>query len=69
MLDAAGSLLGVISLTDVARTLGSGGGSREALSVRQIMTPIADTVPEDMSVPEMARIMAGNRHHRGGGVR
>ena len=64
VLDAAGSLLGVVSLTDVARQVGDAGGSAEPLTVRQIMTPVADTVPEDASVPLMARIMVVNHYHR-----
>ena len=70
VLDAAGSLLGVISQTDVVRTLSGlndDDGERRAaarLTVRQVMTPIADTVAEDATVPEMAKIMVAHHYHR-----
>ena len=67
VLDDQGSLLGVVSLRDVARSMddpAGDGGARPELSVRQIMTPIADTVPESMPVPEIAQIMVANGYHR-----
>ncbi len=65
VVDAAGSLLGVVSLADLARTVGEGtAGGGEALTVRRIMSPIADTVSEQTPVPEIARIMVANQYHR-----
>ncbi len=64
VVDAAGSLLGVVSLADLARTVGEGGEGADGLTVRRIMTPIADTVSEDTPVPEIARIMLDNQYHR-----
>ncbi|MCP3963785.1 MAG: CBS domain-containing protein [bacterium] len=57
--DDEGSLLGVVSVTDVNRSAAEPG-----LKVRQIMTPIADTVAEETPVPEIARIMVANHYHR-----
>ena len=64
VLDDEGSLLGVVSVSDVARSLGDPGAQRPELEVRQIMTPGADTVSEDASVPDIARIMTANKYHR-----
>ena len=66
VVDDAGSLLGVVSQADLARTLGEGGGAAGGpeLTVRRIMTPVADTVSEDATVPEIARIMVANQYHR-----
>ena len=66
VVDDAGSLLGVVSQADLARTLGEGGGGGGGpeLTVRRIMTPVADTVSEDATVPEIARIMVANQYHR-----
>ena len=66
VVDDAGSLLGVVSQADLARTLGEGGGAGggSELTVRRIMTPVADTVSEDATVPELARIMVANQYHR-----
>ena len=65
VLDDEGSLLGVVSLSDVARSLGDpADGDQPELTVRQIMTPIADTVPEDAPVSEIARVMIANKYHR-----
>ena len=66
VLDDQGSLLGVVSLSDVARSLGdpADDAGRPELTVRQIMTPIADTVPEDAPVGDIARIMIANKYHR-----
>lgn len=65
VVDAAGSLLGVVSLADLARTMGEGRGTESPeLTVRRIMTPLADTVSEDTTVPEIARIMVANQYHR-----
>jgi len=67
VIDTAGSLLGVVSRADVVRTLGStpepAAGAR-ALTVRKIMTPMADAVDETTSVPEIARLMTANHYHR-----
>ncbi len=57
--DDEGTLLGVVSVTDVNRSL-----SEPRLAVRQIMTPIADTVSEETAVPEIARIMVASDYHR-----
>ncbi|MCP4201780.1 MAG: CBS domain-containing protein [bacterium] len=57
--DDEGSLLGVVSVTDVNRS-----AAEPQLKARQIMTPIADTVSEETTVPEIARIMVGNHYHR-----
>ena len=66
VLDDEGSLLGVVSLRDVARSLDdpADNGGKPELSVRQIMTPIADTVAEDVPVAEIARTMVANKYHR-----
>ena len=65
VLDDEGSLLGVVSLRDVARSLDDpAAGDRPELTVRRIMTPIADTVTEEVPVPEIARIMVANKYHR-----
>ena len=57
--DDQGSLLGVVSVTDVNRS-----AAEPRLRVRQIMTPIADTVSERTAVPEIARLMVANHYHR-----
>ena len=57
--DDEGSLLGVVSVTDVNRS-----AAQPELQVRQIMTPIADTVAEDTPVPEIARMMVAHHYHR-----
>ena len=57
--DDEGSLLGVVSVTDVNRS-----SAEPGLKVRQIMTPIADTVAEETPVPEIARMMVANHYHR-----
>ncbi len=66
VLDDEGSLLGVVSLRDVARSLDdpADNGGKPELSVRQIMTPIADTVTEETPVAEIARTMVANKYHR-----
>lgn len=67
VLDDEGSLLGVVSLRDVARSLedpADRGAARPELAVRQIMSPIADTVLEDAPVPDIARVMVANKYHR-----
>ncbi len=57
--DDEGSLLGVVSVTDVNRS-----AAEPRLTVRQIMTPVADTVSEETPVAEIARIMVANHYHR-----
>ncbi len=57
--DDEGSLLGVVSVTDVNRS-----AAAPQLLVRQIMTPIADTVTEQTPVPEIARLMVAHHYHR-----
>jgi len=57
--DDEGSLLGVVSVTDVNRS-----AAEPELTVRQIMTPIADTVSEETPVPEIARVMVAHHYHR-----
>ncbi len=57
--DDEGSLLGVVSVTDVNRNTAA-----PELLVRQIMTPIADTVTEETPVPDVARLMVANHYHR-----
>ncbi len=57
--DDEGSLLGVVSVTDVNRSAAEPG-----LPVRRIMTPIADTVTEETPVPEIARMMVAHHYHR-----
>ncbi len=57
--DDEGTLLGVVSVTDVNRS-----AAEPSLLVRQIMTPIADTVTEETPVPEIARLMVAHHYHR-----
>ena len=51
VVDDAGSLLGVVSQADLARTVGESGATGSQLTVRRIMTPIADTVAVEMIGP------------------
>jgi CBS domain-containing protein len=66
VVDSAGSLVGVISQTDLlhARTTESLWSAWPGLAVRHLMTSPAVTVTPDVSIEDAARIMDERRIHR-----
>ena len=68
VVDEAGNLLGVVSLADVVHALGENGRVRtesgSELTVRRMMTPMAETIAEDATIPDIARLMVANQYHR-----
>lgn len=72
VVDSAGTLVGVVSLTDIARTIEERAArpravrdaAAETLTVHRIMTPVADTVSEETPISQVARLMLDNHYHR-----
>jgi CBS domain-containing protein len=65
VVDAAGNVVGLVSVADVTRAAGPAGGTDfDNRTARDIMTPATLSVRPDATVQELARFLVRSRVHR-----